>query len=48
MADALIFEELTDAIHSGLANIHKWYHRTDDTDVYFICLGQYCYCSAER
>jgi len=48
MVDAPKFEELMDAIHSGLANVHKWYHRTDDTDVYFICLGQCRYSNAER
>jgi len=36
------FYKLADAIESGLANLHKWYHKTDDTDMYFICLGK-CY-----
>jgi len=48
MADNSTFEELTDAIHSGLANIEKWYHKTNDTNVYFICLGQCCCSNAER
>jgi hypothetical protein len=41
MADNLEFEELSDAIQGGLANVSKWYRKTDQTDVYFISLGQY-------
>jgi len=41
MADMPKFAELKDAIHSGLENMNKWYQKTEDTDVYFICLGQY-------
>jgi len=36
------FYKLADAIESGLANLCKWYHKTDDTDMYFICLGKCC------
>ena len=36
------FQELRDAIHGGLTNVCKWYHKIDDTNVYFICLGQFC------
>jgi len=39
-ASTLRFAELHDAIHSGLENMNKWYQKTDDTDAYFICLGQ--------
>ena len=42
MADDPKYHELMDAIHGGLANACKWYHRTNDTDVYFICLSEYC------
>ena len=42
MANTPKFYELADAIHGGLENIRKWYHKTNDTDVYFVCLGQ-CY-----
>ncbi len=42
MADAPKFRELEDAIYGGLANVRKWYNKTDDTDVYFICLGKCC------
>ena len=47
IANTPTFYELTDAIHGGLENIRKWYHKIDDTNVYFICLGQYCYWSDE-
>jgi hypothetical protein len=33
------FCEMMPAIEAGLENLKKWYHRTDDTDAYFICLG---------
>lgn len=34
------FTELSAAIEAGLQNLDKWYRKTDDTDVYFICLGE--------
>jgi len=37
------FIELLDAIEAGLRNLDKWYRKTDDTDVYFICLGECSY-----
>jgi hypothetical protein len=40
MAGTAKFSELQDAIEAGLENLRKWYRRTDDTDVYFICLGK--------
>lgn len=33
--------ELGSAIESGIENLEKWYKRTDDTDVYFVCLGEF-------
>ena len=40
------FSELSGAIEAGLQNLNKWYRKTDDTDVYFICLGERsCSCS---
>jgi hypothetical protein len=39
MAGASKFDALSVAINSGLNNLSKWYRKTDDTDVYFICLG---------
>ena len=42
MAGTAKFSELQDAIEAGLENLRKWYRRTDDTDVYFICLGKRC------
>ena len=33
------FEDVTDAIEAGLANLRKWYRKVDDTNVYFICMG---------
>lgn len=35
------FAEMHDSIHAGLDNIAKWYSKTNDTDVYFICLGMF-------
>jgi hypothetical protein len=33
------FADMRDSINAGLANIAKWYSKTEETDVYFICLG---------
>ncbi|KAG1744680.1 uncharacterized protein EDB91DRAFT_1080768 [Suillus paluster] len=38
MAQALKFNGVANAILLGLKNICKWYHKTDDTDMYFVCL----------
>src|SRR5207244_4232779 len=40
MANNARFSDLESAIHAGLANLSKWYHKIDDTNVYFICLGK--------
>ena len=34
------FETVAPAIRAGIDNLSKWYQKTDDTDVYFICLGK--------
>ena len=34
------FAIMSDAIKLGLENLQKWYRKTDDTEVYFICLGE--------
>jgi hypothetical protein len=34
------FAIMSDAIKSGLKNLQKWYRKMDDTDVYFVCLGE--------
>ncbi|KAF8200467.1 hypothetical protein K438DRAFT_1758694 [Mycena galopus ATCC 62051] len=39
MAATEKFEDMRDSIDSGLDNLEKWYGKTDDTDVYFICLA---------
>ena len=39
-ASMLKFAELKNTIHSSLDNMNKWYQKTEDTDAYFICLGQ--------
>ena len=39
MAQSSTFNSLSVSITSGLANLRKWYRKTNDTDVYFICLG---------
>jgi hypothetical protein len=40
MAKANKFNPLVDAIEAGLENMDKWYRKTKDTNVYFICLGK--------
>lgn len=40
MANAPKFSELREAINSGLENMDKWYRKTNNTDAYFICLGE--------
>ncbi|KAG1906385.1 uncharacterized protein F5891DRAFT_1244701 [Suillus fuscotomentosus] len=39
MANSSKFSRLSTAIEAGVANLSKWYGKTDDTDVYFICLA---------
>ncbi|KAK7034322.1 HAT family dimerization domain-containing protein [Favolaschia claudopus] len=39
MAATERFADMRDAIYAGLENVEKWYPKTDDTDVYFICLA---------
>jgi hypothetical protein len=41
MANTSKFAHFSMAIEAGVTNLHKWYGKTDDTDVYFICLGMY-------
>ena len=33
------FSDVKDAIQKGLDNINKLYHKVNDTDTFFICLG---------
>ncbi|KAG6912234.1 hypothetical protein DXG01_016106, partial [Tephrocybe rancida] len=33
------FEKIAHAIQKGLEKIQKWYNKTDDSNMYFICLG---------
>jgi hypothetical protein len=40
MAQHPQFHEMSTAIEAELKNLSKWYHKVDDTDVYFICLGK--------
>jgi hypothetical protein len=40
MAKAAKFNKLVDMIEAGLENMDKWYHKTKDTNMYFICLGK--------
>jgi hypothetical protein len=42
MASSSKFNDFSTAINCGLDNIRKWYHKIDETDVYFICLGMCC------
>ncbi|KAK7059552.1 hypothetical protein R3P38DRAFT_3522768 [Favolaschia claudopus] len=39
MADTERFADMRESILAGLDNLEKWYGKTDDTDVYFICLA---------
>jgi hypothetical protein len=34
------FDEVSGAIEVGLENLRKWYRKVDDTNAYFICLGE--------
>lgn len=43
MAASEKFESMAPSITAGLANIYKWYGKTDDTDVYFINLGEFAF-----
>lgn len=42
------FKEIEPAIRAGLDNLGKWYRKTDETDMYFICLGEVCHYSSCR
>ncbi|KAF7366232.1 HAT family dimerization domain-containing protein [Mycena venus] len=39
MATTEKFVNTRESINAGLDNLEKWYGKTDDTDVYFICLA---------
>lgn len=41
MAQASKFNGVANTIHLGLENICKWYRKTDDMDMYFVCLGEF-------
>jgi len=41
MARSSKFSAMENTILLGLNNVEKWYRKTDDTDVYFICLGTF-------
>jgi hypothetical protein len=43
MANASKFNKLEEGINSGLANLDKWYHKTNNMNVYFICLSKCSY-----
>jgi hypothetical protein len=40
MAATEKFEDRCDSINACLDNLEKWYRKTDDTDIYFICFGE--------
>jgi hypothetical protein len=42
MASYSKFNDFSNVIQSGLDNLHKWYHKIDESDVYFICLSMCC------
>ncbi|KAG2749565.1 hypothetical protein P692DRAFT_20731536, partial [Suillus brevipes Sb2] len=39
MAGTSKFDSLSTSITSGLDNVSKWYRKTNNTDVYFVCLA---------
>ncbi|KAG1792926.1 ribonuclease H-like domain-containing protein [Suillus plorans] len=39
MADDEKFSSIADALQAGLENLGKWSRKTDETDMYFICLA---------
>jgi len=41
MANIPKFAPVKQGIEKGLEKLHKWYMATDQTDIYFICLGKY-------
>ena len=41
MANIPKFAPVKQGIEKGLKNLHKWYMVTDQTNIYFICLGKY-------
>ena len=41
MAEIQKFSTVKDAILKGLENIEKWYRKVNDTDAFFICLGNF-------
>ncbi|KAG1811121.1 uncharacterized protein BJ212DRAFT_1278098, partial [Suillus subaureus] len=41
MAKLPQFSKVSDAIQKALENVVKWYHKTKDTNIYFICLGMF-------
>jgi hypothetical protein len=40
MANDMQYAPIADAIKQGLKNVDKYYKKTSDSDVYFICLGE--------
>lgn len=43
MARTPKFQPVQLAIEKGLEKLRKWYKAIDETDVYFICLGNYLF-----
>ena len=41
LGDDLEYETLAAPLQAGLANLGKWYWRTDKSDAYFITMGKY-------
>ena len=40
MAAIAKFVSVRHGIEKGLETLRKWYKATDDTNVYFVCLGE--------
>jgi hypothetical protein len=38
MANSAEYAPIADAIQKGLKNVAKYYQKTNDSDVYFVCL----------
>lgn len=43
LLEDLEFEPVHDALRAGISLLEKYYRRSDDTDVYFIAHGMFCF-----
>jgi hypothetical protein len=48
MANSAEYAPIADTIHKGLKNVAKYYEKTNNSDIYFVCLGEYQYFLLQR